>query len=68
MPIPAEFIEGSSISIGHLGIVAVVDHAIPKTRQHHLAHGATVKAMVLNGLRFVERRLYPEFFSVIAVD
>jgi len=24
--------------------------------------------MVLNGLRFVERRLYPEFFSVIAVD
>ena len=80
MPTSADFIEGSNISIGHLGIVAgafdtlgiaaVIDRAIPKTRQHYLTHGDTVKAMVLNGLGFVERRLYlyPEFFSDIAVD
>lgn len=80
MPTSADFIEGSNISIGHLGIVAgafdtlgiaeVVDRAIPKTRHHHLTHGDIVKAMVLNGLGFVERRLYlyPAFFSDIAVD
>ncbi|WP_243668667.1 IS1634 family transposase [Methanoculleus chikugoensis] len=80
MPTSADFIEGSNVSIGHLGIVAgafdtlgiaeVVDRAIPKTRHHHLTHGDIVKAMVLNGLGFVERRLYlyPEFFSEIAVD
>jgi transposase len=80
VPTSADFIEGSNISIGHLGIVAgafdtlgiagVIDRAIPKTRQHHLTHGEVVKAMVLNGLGFVERRLYlyPEFFSDIAVD
>ncbi len=80
MPTSAEFIEGSDVSIGHLGIVAgafdslgiaeVVDRAIPKKRQHHLTHGDIVKAMVLNGLGFVERRLYlyPDFFSDIAVD
>jgi transposase len=80
MPTSADFIEGSNISIGHLGIVAgafdtlgiagVIDRAIPKTWHHHLTHGDIVKAMVLNGLGFVERRLYlyPEFFSDIAVD
>jgi len=80
VPSSAGFIEGSDVSIGHLGIVAgafdtlgiaaVIDRAIPKTRQHHLTHGDIVKAMVLNGLGFVERRLYlyPEFFSDIAVD
>jgi transposase len=80
VPTSADFIEGSNISIGHLGIVAgafdtlgiagVIDRAIPKTRHHHLTHGDIVKAMVLNGLGFVERRLYlyPEFFSDIAVD
>lgn len=80
MPASANFIEGSNISLGHLGIVAdafdtlgiaaVIDRAIPKTRQHHLTHGEVVKAMVLNGPGFVERRLYlyPEFFSDIAVD
>jgi len=80
VPASANFIEGSNISFGHLGIVAdafetlgiaaVIDRAIPKTPQHHLTHGEVVKAMVLNGLGFVERRLYlyPEFFSDIAVD
>ncbi len=76
----ADFIEGSNVSIGHLKIVAgafdtlgiagVIDCAIPKTRQHHLTHGQLVKAIVLNGLGFVERRLYlyPEFFSDIVID
>ena len=74
----ANFIEGSSISIGHLGIVAgafdalgivaVVDLVILKTRHHHLTFGEAIKAMAPNGPGFVERRLYPEFFSMIAVD
>lgn len=81
MPISSpEFIEGSNISINHLGIVAgafdelnigsVIDRLIPKTRHHHLTHGQVLKAMALNGLGFVERRLYlyPEFFSDIAID
>jgi hypothetical protein len=80
VPANAEFIEGSNISITHLGIVAgafdslgieaVIDRAIPKTRHHHLSHGQLVTAMVLNGLGFVERRLYlyPDFFSDVAVD
>jgi len=75
VPTSADFIEGSNISIGHLGIVAgafdtlgiawVIDRAIPKTQPHYLTHGEVVKAMVLNGFGFVERRLYlyPEFFS-----
>ena len=63
MSISADFIEGSNISIGHLGIVAsafdtlgiagVIDRLIPKTRYHHLTHGEVVKAMALNGLGFV---------------
>ncbi|NVO66927.1 DUF4277 domain-containing protein [Methanofollis tationis] len=49
VPSSPDFIEGSNISIGHLGLVAgafdtlgiapVIDRAIPKTRQHHLTHG-----------------------------
>jgi len=78
--ITAEFIEGSNVSIGHLGIVAdafdilgvagAIGRVIPKMRQHHLTHGDTVKAMMLNGFGFVERwlYLYPEFFSEIAVN
>lgn len=80
MPTFTDFIEGSNVSIGHLGIVAgafdalgiakVIDRAIPKTCRHHLTHGEIVKAMALNGLGFVERclYLYPEFLSEIAVD
>lgn len=53
-----------------LGIETVIDRAIPKTRHHHLSPGQRVKVMVLNGLGFVERRmyLYPDFFSDVAVD
>jgi transposase len=47
--------------IDELGISAVIDNALPKTRNHILPHSAVVKAMLLNGLGFNERRLY--FFS-----
>ncbi len=47
--------------IDELGISAIIDEALPKTRDHVLPHSAVVKAMLLNGLGFNERRLY--FFS-----
>lgn len=59
MPANPGFIEGSNISISPLGIVAgavnslgieaVIDRAIPKSRHHHLSHGQLVRAMVLTG-------------------
>jgi transposase len=67
-------------SLDHLGIVAgmydeltigsIIDRCIPKTRHHHLTHGQTVKAMTLNSLGFVERRLYlfQDFFETISVE
>lgn len=61
----------TSRQIGHLGLVAgmidelgisaVIDEALPKTRDHILPHSKVVTAMLLNGLGFNERRLY--FFS-----
>lgn len=80
MPLVNGFDDRSILSIGHLGIVAgaydslriadVIDTALPKTRHHHLSHSQVIKAMVLNGLGFIERRLYlfPEFFDDIAVE
>ncbi|MFY9449069.1 MAG: IS1634 family transposase [Candidatus Methanoculleus thermohydrogenotrophicum] len=80
MPLVDGFDDTSILSIGHLGIVAgaydslqiadVIDTALPKTRHHHLSHSQVLKAMVLNGLGFIERRLYlfPDFFDDIAVE
>jgi transposase len=74
------FDENSILSVGHLGIVAgaydslgiadVIDTAIPKIRHHNLSHSQVVKLMALNGLGFIERRLYlfPEFFDDIAIE
>mgnify|MGYP001393661002 CR=1 FL=1 len=47
--------------IDELGISAIIDTLLPKTRDHTLPHSAVIKAMLLNGLGFNERRLY--FFS-----
>lgn len=54
--------------LGHLGIVAgvfdelgimgVVDACLPKSRAHRVGNGVVLKALTLNGLGFVERRLY----------
>jgi len=74
------FDDTSILSIGHLGIVAgaydslqiadVIDTALPKTRHHNITHSQSLKAMVLNGLGFIERRLYlfPDFFDDVAVE
>jgi transposase len=80
MPIIDGFDDESIRTIGHLGIVAgsfdslgigqVLERALPKNRHHNLSHAQIVKAMCINGLGFVERRLYlfPAFFSDIAVS
>jgi len=59
--------------LGHLGLVAgmckelkiaeTIDHLLPPTEKQ-VSHGTAVCAMVLNGLGFVNQRLYlvPEFF------
>jgi transposase len=72
-------IEDTFRSVNHLGIVAgtidslkisnlIDDEVLPKTRHHHISHGQVTKAMLLNGLGYVERRLYlyPEFFEEVA--
>ena len=73
-------IEGSNVTVGHLGIVAgmfdklgigeYIDQEIPKTRHHNVSHGTAVKALILNGLGFNEGRLYimSDFFEDIAVE
>lgn len=73
-------IDGTNVTVAHLGIVAgmfdklgvgeYIDNVIPKTRHHNVSHGTAVKALILNGLGFTERRLYvmPEFFDDIAVE
>lgn len=80
MPIIDGFDDESILTVGHLGIVAgaydilgiseIIDRAIPKTRHHNLSHSQIVKLMSLNGLGFIERRLYlfPEFFDDIALS
>lgn len=73
-------IEDSFRSVNHLGIVAgtvdslnisnIIDEVLPKNRHHHISHGQVTKAMLVNGLGYVERRLYlyPDFFEEVAVE
>ena len=70
----------STLSVDHLGLVAgifdelgiseVIDEAMPKTRECKLKHSAIMKGLVLNGLGFVERRLYifPTYFKYLATE
>ncbi len=67
-------------SLDHLGLVAgvfdklgiskVIDELIPKNRDHRLPHSEIIKGLVLNGLGFVERRLYifPSYFENLALE
>jgi transposase len=67
-------------NIDHLGIVAgtfdelsiseVLDEKLPKNRQHKVPHSTIVKAMVLNGLGYTERRLYlfPSYFNNLPTE
>jgi len=73
-------IDGSNVTIGHLGIVAgmfdtlelgqYIDEVIPKIRHHKITHGMAVKALTLNGLGYNEGRLslMPDFFEDIATE
>lgn len=70
----------TSKQIGHFGLVAgmidelgisgIIDETLPKTRDHVLPHSAIIKAMLLNGLGFNERRLYifSRFFSNLSTE
>jgi len=73
-------VENSNVTIAHMGIVAgiidtlgiveFIDKEIPKKRHHAVTHGEATKALLLNGLGYVERRLFlmPEYFEDIATD
>jgi len=74
------FDENSNVTIAHLGIVAgmidtlgIVEHIdkeLPKKRHHAVTHGEVTKALLLNGLGYIERRLFlmPEYFEDIATE
>jgi len=52
--------------IDELGIVECIDKEIPKKSDDKLlSYGELVKAMILNGLGYVNKQLYlvPKFFS-----
>lgn len=53
-----------------LGIADVVDLKLPKKREHKLSHGLVLKAMILNGLGYVDRRLYlcSEFYDKVPCE
>jgi transposase len=73
-------IKSFSKKLEHLGIIAaiidgmdivnLVNDRLPKHRHHKLTHGDVVKALILNGLGFVQRRLYlfPTYFENKAVS
>ena len=73
-------VDGSNVTISHLGVVAgvydslgigdLIDELIPKKRHHIVSHGTAVKALLLNSLGFVERRLYimPDYFDDVATE
>ena len=72
----------SSTHIGHLGLVAdkidslnlidLIDSRLPISKVHgsKVSHGERVAAMILNGLGFIDSRLYlfPEFLSDKPLD
>lgn len=66
--------------LDHLGLVAgcydelclsdTIDLRLPKKREHKLSHGTVLKAMILNGLGFVDRRLYlcSDFYGKVSCE
>jgi len=66
----------STLSHDHLGLVVaifdaldiseVIDESIPKICNCKLSHSAIIKALVINGLGFAERRLYifPRYLKI----
>lgn len=80
MPSIDGFVEGSNTSLAHYGLVAgaydkleigeLIDELIPKTKSHIVTHGQIVKSLVINGLAFIDRRLYlhPVFFKDVPTE
>jgi len=70
----------STLSLDHLGLVAaifdflgisaIIDELIPKTRNCKLSHSEIIKGLIINGLGFAERRLYifPRYFENLALE
>ena len=72
----------SSAHLGHLGLVAdkiddlhiidLIDNRLPVSEAHgaKISHGERVAAMIMNGLGFIDNRLYlfPEFLSDKPLD
>jgi len=72
----------SSAHIGHLGLVAdkidslnlidLIDHRLPISASYgsKVSHGERISAMILNGLGFIDSRLYifPDFLSDKPLD
>ena len=57
--------------VDELGLVALIDTLIPQDHeQRHVSVGLAVKAMILNGLGFIQRVLYmmPRFFQNKPLD
>ena len=66
--------------LGHLGLIAgvfrelevdkFIDDKLPKERDHKVPHSVCILAMVLNGLGFINQRLYmfPDFFKNISTE
>lgn len=66
--------------LGHLGLIAgvfrelevdkLIDDKLPKERDHKVPHSVCILAMVLNGLGFIDQRLYlfPDFFRTISTE
>jgi len=57
--------------IDRIGVVEVIDRLVSrKNAQGHISNGICIKALILNGLGFFERRLYltSSFFSGLPVE
>ncbi len=56
--------------VDKLGLVEFLDRHLPKTGLHYVSSGQAAKAVILNGLGFVERRLYlfHEFFEDLPTE
>jgi transposase len=52
--------------IDDLNLIDLIDHRLPISEAHgaKVSHGESVAAMIMNGLGFIDSRLYlfPEFF------
>jgi len=58
----------STTHLGHYGLIAgtfdelgiseLIDDLLPKKSNYNVPHSTLIKAMCINGLGFIERRLY----------